>query len=161
MNGNGPSSSRTVYKTRQRERLLAYLASLQGKHFTVSDVCEHFRSEGDAIGMTTVYRQVERMVDEGIVQKYNIDANTPACFEYIGESGDTEDASFCFHCKCENCGTLIHLRCEEIEAFLSHLSVHHRFTLDPVRTVLYGLCEKCRDEEPPQIRAAGFAHDGG
>ncbi len=151
------SDFKTGYKTRQRERLLAYLTSLSGKHFTVNDICDHFRAEGDAIGTTTVYRQIERMVDEGIVQKYHIDAGTPACFEYIGESREHEEAAPCFHCKCEKCGALIHLHCEEIETFQGHLAEHHRFTLDPVRTVFYGLCEKCSGDSPRQIKAP----DGG
>ena len=137
-------TARPGYHTRQRERLLAYLESMEGIHFTVNDICEHFRTEGDAIGTTTVYRQVERMVDEGLVQKYHIDANTPACFEYIGRKTDT-DKETCFHCKCEKCGALIHLKCDEIAAFKDHLAEHHRFALDPVRTVFYGTCEACRD----------------
>ncbi|MBQ3791121.1 MAG: transcriptional repressor [Lachnospiraceae bacterium] len=135
--------ARGGYHTRQRERLLAYLESMEGTHFTVSDICDHFRAVGDAIGTTTVYRQVERMVDEGLVQKYHIDANTPACFEYIGKKQSADPVS-CFHCKCEKCGALIHLHCDEIAAFKEHLSEHHRFELDPVRTVFYGICEHCR-----------------
>lgn len=138
-----------MYKTKQRERLLAYLRSLKGGHFTVADVCDHFRAEGEAIGMTTVYRQVERMVDEGVVQKYNIDANTPACFEYVGEDPAHCADGICFHCKCEQCGALIHLHCEEIKAFTGHLKEHHSFVLDPRRTVFYGLCEDCQKKVRP------------
>ncbi|MCR5675793.1 MAG: transcriptional repressor [Lachnospiraceae bacterium] len=140
-------TAKTGYRTKQRERLLAYLESLPGRHFTVNDICDHFRAEGDAIGTTTVYRQVERMVDEGLVQKYHIDAGTPACFEYTGKLSDETPEEICFHCKCEKCGALIHLRCEEIAAFRDHLASHHHFTLDPLRTVFYGLCENCRDAE--------------
>lgn len=144
---DGRITAKGGYHTRQRERLLAYLASMQGTHFTVSDVCAHFRAEGDAIGTTTVYRQVERMVDEGLVQKYNIDANTPACFEYVGGGDAGEAETVCFHCKCEQCGALIHLHCDEIAAFQAHLSAHHQFTLNPMRTVFYGLCGACAQEK--------------
>ena len=52
----------------------------------------------------------------------------------------------CFHCKCEKCGKLIHLHCEELQEIQSHLLGEHGFQLDPRRTVLYGLCEGCRAE---------------
>ena len=71
-------SSRTQYKTKQREALFTYFASIPGQHFTVNDVCAYFHAQGYPIGMTTVYRQLDRMVDEGLVNKYIIDANTPA-----------------------------------------------------------------------------------
>ena len=99
-------STRSQYKTKQREALFSYFASIPGQHFTVSDVCAYFRAQGCPIGMTTVYRQLDRMVDEGLVNKYIIDANTPACFEYIGEASHCTEET-CFHCKCEKCGVLI------------------------------------------------------
>ena len=85
------------------------------------------------------------MVDEGLLNKYIMDAGSPACFEYIGE--DTHgDGEVCFHCKCEKCGKLIHLHCEELEEIQSHLWEAHQFRLDPLRTVFYGICDDCRDK---------------
>ena len=135
-------STTLVYKTRQREDLIHYLSSVQGTHITAADVCDHLKEQGIKIGQSTVYRQLERLVDEGVLSKYIIDANSPACFEYIGEehigSGDP-----CYHLKCEKCGRLIHLHCEEMQEFMGHLYAEHGFQLDPRRTVLYGLCEDC------------------
>ncbi len=68
------------YNTKHRDALLTYLKSRPGVHMTAADVCSHFRTEGDAIGTTTVYRQLDRLVDEGLVSKYFIDENSPACF---------------------------------------------------------------------------------
>ena len=117
---------------------------LQGKHITAGDVCEHFRQQGEPIGQSTIYRRLEALVDEGIIKKYVIDTTSPACFEYVGQEGHSED-EVCFHCKCEKCGKLIHLECEELVAINSHLYEEHSFKLDPVRTVFYGLCDKCTE----------------
>ncbi len=128
------------YKTRQREALLSYLMSVPGKHVTAADVCAHFRGQNAAIGATTVYRHLESLVDEGLVNKYILDAGSPACFEYIGGCRN----EVCFHCKCEKCGVLLHLRCDELEGIGAHLAAHHGFTIDPMRTVFYGVCDACR-----------------
>lgn len=135
-------NSRSKYKTKQREILVEYFKSVAGKHVTASDVCNYFREQGSAIGQSTIYRQLEYLVDEGTINKYIIDVNSPACFEYTGnKSNDSRDV--CFHCKCSKCGRLIHLKCDELSGIGAHLYEEHRFMLDPKRTVFYGLCDKC------------------
>ena len=68
-----------VYKTKQKEILINYFKSSPGKHITAGDVCEHCKAQGENIGQSTVYRQLEKLVDEGIINKYIIDPGSPAC----------------------------------------------------------------------------------
>ena len=138
-------SEKNKYKTRQREELISYLRTTGSDHITVNDVRGHFQSCGCPIGTATVYRQLERMVDEGLVNKYVIDANSPACFEYVG--AESHSGESCFHCKCERCGRLIHLHCEELEGLSAHIREQHAFRINPLRTVFYGLCESCQEAE--------------
>lgn len=135
--------NKSTYKTRQRETILEFLRCSSGSHVTVNDVCVHCKDNGIIIGQTTVYRQLEKMVDEGIVNKYIIDVGSPACFEYIGDAERPENGP-CFHCKCEKCGKLIHLHCSDLMAIQKHLLDEHQFMLNPRRTVFYGICEDCR-----------------
>ena len=133
---------RPKYKTKQRELLLEYFESVPETHVTAGDVCKYLKSHGAGIGQSTVYRQLESLVDEGIIKKYIIDGNSPACFEYVTPNSHVE-GEVCFHCKCEKCGKLIHLHCDELNEIQSHLMAEHSFKLDPLRTVFYGLCEQC------------------
>ena len=133
---------RSKYRTKQREILLGYFEAVPGVHVTAGDICEYFKAHGAPIGQSTIYRNLESLVDEGVIKKYVIDGNSPACFEYVQPDGH-EDTEICFHCKCEKCGRLIHLDCDELNEMQSHLKAEHRFALDPVRTVFYGLCEQC------------------
>ena len=136
-------NNRSKYKTKQREILIKYLESVGGAHITASDVCGYFKEQGATIGQSTVYRQLESLVDEGIINKYIIDVNSPACFEYVGPDTHSNGET-CFHCKCEKCGRLIHLKCEELCEIQGHLRSEHHFMLDPKRTVFYGVCDKCQ-----------------
>ena len=131
------------YKTKQREQLLDYLKTVPGKHITVGEICGFLRDNGAVISTTTVYRQLEKMVNEGIVNKYIIDANSPACFEYIQKEVNCHEHE-CFHCKCEKCGKLIHLHCDEISNVERHILEEHGFRIDSLRTVFYGICEECQ-----------------
>lgn len=137
-----PMNSRSRYKTKQREQLLEYLETVPGIHVTAGDVYQHFKAAGDPIGQSTVYRQLENLVDEGIINKYIIDGSSPACFEYEEPENHTDAEPF-FHCKCEKCGKLIHLHCDALKDMQVHLYKEHRFQVDPMRTVFYGLCEEC------------------
>lgn len=134
--------NRTKYNTKQRDRLLAYMRSMKGQHITVAQMCKHFEEQGENIGMTTVYRQLEKMVAEGKVKKYILDSNSSACFEYIDEAHIGDDS--CFHCKCTVCGKLIHLHCSDLKNTGEHILSHHGFELDATRTVFYGVCDDCR-----------------
>lgn len=134
------------YKTKQRDILMSYFMKMQGQHVTAGDVCEHMKSQGASIGQSTVYRQIEKLVDEGIINKYVIDPGCPACFEYNAPDSHAE-GDICFHCKCIKCGKLIHLKCDELERIGGHLFQEHGFTIDPLRTVIYGVCDECRSEE--------------
>ncbi len=131
------------YRTKQREILMRYLETMPGVHITASDVCAHFKEQGSSIGQSTVYRQLENLVDEGVLNKYIIDANSPACFEYVEEKDHCDETS-CFHCKCEVCGKLIHLHCDELVGIQKHIDATHGFAIDPMRTVFYGVCADCR-----------------
>lgn len=130
------------YKTRQSEKIREFLKANPRKHFTAYDVCDYFKEKGEAIGTTTVYRQLDALVKEGTIKKYVFEENSSACFEYV-EEHDAEHHCTCYHLKCTECGKLIHLNCEEIGMFERHIAEHHGFKIDSVRTVFYGLCADC------------------
>lgn len=132
------------YNTKRRSELLEYLRSMGGRHVTVNDIRAYFLSQGKSIGTATIYRQLDNMVSEGLINKYTLDETSAACFEYVG--GGEQCHPVCFHCKCVNCGRLIHLHCEELEKVQAHLAAEHGFRVSLPRTVLYGLCQRCSGE---------------
>ncbi len=136
--------SKAKYQTRQMKELLSYLKSVQGRQITANDICEYFSNEGITIGTTTVYRNLRRMVKEGLVIKYAITGSSSAYFEYLGERDSTGNPD-CVHCKCQKCGKLIQLQCIEVEKLSQHMLEHHDFEMDSLRTVFYGLCRECRE----------------
>ena len=131
------------YNTRRKAELLEYLQSMQGRHVTVNDIRAWFMTQDKPIGTATIYRQLDHMLSQGLVQKYTLDETSAACFEYVG-GGHCHDV--CFHCKCVGCGQLIHLHCAELEKVQGHLAMEHGFRLDFPRTILYGLCSACGGE---------------
>lgn len=133
----------TRYNTKQREEVLSFLKSTVGEHITVNEICKHFANAGTKVGTTTIYRHLEKLVEEGVVKKYTLDATTAACFEYIDVHNVCQKHG-CTHLKCTKCGKLIHLHCDDLKLTEKHMLEQHNFKLDMTRTVLYGLCQDCQ-----------------
>ena len=134
-------AGRKPYQTRAKKELLDYLKTAPGKHFTVAEIKEHFSGDNNPIGMATVYRQMERFVEEGTVRKFVLGPGERACYAFAGN----QDCSSHFHCKCEVCGALIHMDCNELREIRDHLQDHYGFIWDAGKTVFYGICDQCRN----------------
>ena len=130
----------TNYKTKQREAIHSYMQSLEGRHVTVNQFANHFDTIGQKIGITTIYRYLDKLVDEGEVKKYTVDGVTGACFQYVDEREYPQEH---FHFKCEKCGKLIHFECESLKHTQLHLLENHGFNLDTAKLMFYGTCNQC------------------
>ena len=133
------------YKTKNQGELIDYLKTIPGRHVTAGEICTCMKNSGSTIGTATVYRQLEKLVSEGTINKYIVDEGSSACYEYVpgAEHCSTEN---CYHLKCSSCGKLIHLECHEVAILTEHIKEHHGFTVDPRRTVFYGTCPDCGKE---------------
>lgn len=134
------------YKTQQKTELMSYLEEMKGKHVTVNQIIKHFSEIGVQIGVTTIYRQLNKLVDTGKVKKYFIDEISGSCFEFVDENHGISESTH-FHLKCEICDKLIHFECREVLELQNHVRDEHDFIIDPVRTVFYGICKQCFDSK--------------
>ncbi|MDR0999785.1 MAG: transcriptional repressor [Clostridiales bacterium] len=130
-----------VYTTRQGEAILAFLSSCQGAHVTAAQVAEHFNDISEPIGRTTVYRRLEKLVAEGMARKYIIDESKAACYQYVDEPQQGH-----YHLKCEVCGEVFHLCCNLLDEVADHIYDEHDFKVNEFKTVFYGVCADCREQ---------------
>ena len=131
--------NKVQYITRQRKIIEQYIVSMGDGHFTVDSLCAALLQNGETVGRTTVYRCVEKLKNEGKLRKYIQNAGESACYQYINDDHCHEH----FHLKCEKCGSLIHMNCDEMNSLVEHIKSHHGFSLNPLKTVIYGICEDC------------------
>jgi len=131
---------RSKYSTKAREAILNHLKEKEGQHLTVKDVYDYFGAENNRIGKTTIYRQLDEFVKEGIVKRCVVDGGGATFFEYVGTRDDASDN---YHVKCESCGRLVHLQCKEVSELWNHLLEKHSFKMNPQMTVIYGQCGNC------------------
>ena len=123
------------YETKQKTAIVDFIKSKSG-HITAKDIVSELSVLGEKVSTATVYRRLEKLVNDGMLKKYITDNG--ACYQYSEDcKGDH------FHLKCTRCGTLLHVDCEFLMSIAPHIMEHHRFRVDNRRTVMYGLCEKC------------------
>ena len=126
------------YQTQRKDAVEAYFEQNADRCLTAEDCCRQLSSEGVAIGITTIYRAITRLYEAGRLRRYApSERGKAATYQYNG----CQDQHL--HMVCRMCGSLHHLKCEDVERFREHLLEEHNFLLDEGQTVLYGLCAKC------------------
>ena len=132
-----------TYMTRQQQAVLACIEHFGDGCATAVELTEELHREGQSIGLTTVYRQLEKLSRQGLVHKLVTDEG--ACYQYCSHA----DKNACFLLKCEGCGAIFHMDCGHLSQLYDHLLTEHGFAINPRRTLFYGLCAKCREARPP------------
>lgn len=127
---------KNLYKTKQKASIVDFLKTHSSGHITAAGIVAALKNSGEKISTATVYRHLNALVAAGEVRKY-ITGNG-ACYQYSGGDSDGH-----FHLKCTQCGTLMHIDCDLLSSLAPHIMKHHKFKVDSLRTVMYGVCEKC------------------
>ena len=136
-------AARGKYQTRQRKLVSACLQDGVGRYQTVDEVWHAATSTGKSIGRTTVYRNLESMVEDGSALKAVSPGGEASYHLYQNE---TSGQLVCLECR-----NAYPLTCHMVAELSDHVLDHHGFKILPARTVLYGICDACRqDVSSPQ-----------
>lgn len=126
------------YRTRQRDKILELLKNSKGRQMTTEEICEELKATGSKVGITTVYRYLDKLYTEGCLQRYT-DGKESARYSYR-----EKECLEHFHLKCTSCGGIFCADCDFLSGLCRHISGDHGFTVDISKTVFYGVCEKCK-----------------
>jgi len=132
--------SRGKYKTKQRSLILETLKETAGDggHLSAEAIAE--RLAGRA-GQATIYRNLDELVKNGVVIKYEPGNGFSACYRL---AADDRADDFC-HFLCLKCGRMSHLDCRRLDELAEHVKLDHGLSLNLKRTVLYGTCGDCAE----------------
>lgn len=128
------------YHTKTKDLINEYLQKHNETTFTASDIFDYLKNLDETVNVTTVYRNMEKLVSTGVLIKRKSDTEDAFVYQVISEDSDCTSH---IHLQCTGCGKIYHLECDFMSDIMSHLSAHHKFTLDCKSSVLKGLCEDC------------------
>lgn len=125
------------YCTKQQKAVHERLSAHRDACVSAQRLADELRAQGEGVGVATVYRQLEKLERLGCVHKALTEEGAFYRYCPAGEAGD------CFLLKCERCGRIEHVDCERLAPLYRHLELEHHFSINPRRTMLYGVCERC------------------
>jgi Fur family ferric uptake transcriptional regulator len=125
--------------TRQRELVAQVLFHAQD-HLSVEGIRGELRRQGEPVGLATVYRTLELLVESGLVRAHEFGEGFKR-YEAVAAQSDHE------HLICERCGRVVEFANERLERMLPVLADEHGFQHRRHRVEVYGVCRACRQRE--------------
>ena len=126
------------YQTKQKELILQCMKEHADSYITIPQLEQLLKDKEQKVGLTTIYRNLDRLECERRLTKVSIEGYHGACYKYL-----PEDEASLFYLKCEGCGTVANIQCPELEHLYSHVVEEHHIKINPVKTMFYGKCESC------------------
>ncbi len=130
------------YTTKQSQAILWALERRGERPAGARALAEELRKAGTPVGLATVYRQLDRLAEAGLVHRVADEAGT--LYQYCPRQAA---GKVCFLLRCGRCGRMEHLDCPQLQALYRHIAAEHKFRVDPRRTILTGLCGPCAERE--------------
>lgn len=126
-----------VYNTRQKE-IIEQAVSKKKRDFSAKELYLELVKAGEDVSQTTIYRVVENMAEKGQLKK-TLGPDSAVRYQYL------KSCNHFGHCylKCNQCGRLKHIDCEDVSDLAAHINTEHKFKIDESNIVINGTCRSC------------------
>lgn len=131
--------ARDSYNTKTREVIKNEIINISNG-FTIKDLKEILDNKKYKIGLTTIYRTIDLLENDGTVKKY-YDENNIAHFKYVNDCNSERH----FYLKCSKCERIYHIDCSCIDDLSNHILSMHKFRIDTRNIILTGICNDCKN----------------
>lgn len=108
------------------------------RHFTVEDVYKEVRKENPSVGQATVFRNMNKMAEEGILLRIEVPG---------GASRYELSAPKHYHAKCMVCGNLFDVEMDYIPNLENKVKDAHGFVFSGHDIIFNGICSSCRKKQ--------------
>lgn len=106
-----------------------------GGFASAQELHQMLRRDGDGIGLTTVYRALQSLLDDKIVDVVRRD-DGEGLYRLCGESHH-------HHLVCRNCGTTVEIEGSSVERWAEAMAKEFNFREVGHTVELFGLCAQC------------------
>lgn len=124
-------------RTRQRATIAEVLEDL--KEFrTAQEIHDLVRQQGHSVGLATIYRNLQSMVEAGEVDLVRL-PDGQASYRACG----TATHAHHHHLTCRTCGRTVEIEFPGVEELIDSFARDHGFTAVDHEIELHGLCPEC------------------
>lgn len=122
--------------TAPRLKILSILEESDKRHLSAEDVYKILLSNGEEIGLATVYRVLTQFEGAGLVCRHHFESGQ-SVFE-LNRGGHHD------HLVCVKCDKVVEFMEPAIEHRQEAIAKQHGFTLEDHSLVIYGVCPDCQ-----------------
>ena len=127
--------------TSQRLMVLNILSAHGDEHLTVEEIYDLAKEESPEIGLATIYRTVQVLLELHVIEKVTFDDGF-ARYELNGE--ETGPGHRHHHAICTQCGKVYSLETDLLDTLEKQVFESLGFEVTDHEVKLYGLCSACR-----------------
>ena len=128
--------------TNQRLLVLQVLAENKDRHLTAEDIYELVKEDYPEIGLATIYRTVQLLLEMQLVDRISLD---DGCARYeIGEFFDGEERHHHHHLICKTCGKVLPFKDDLLDELERHIEEETGFHVLDHELKFYGQCRECQ-----------------
>lgn len=126
--------------TPQRKAILEVIQDNPGNHLSSEEIYDLVKVNFPEIGLATVYRTVQLLVELEILSKLNLDDG------YVRYELDThdEDQHHHHHLICTECGKIIEVKEDLLDPIEVEIEKKYTFLIKDHKLKFFGLCEVCQ-----------------
>ncbi len=136
--------------TAQRLLVLELMAAHPGEHLTVEDIHALARERYPKIGLATIYRTVQVLVELKLLDKISFDDGY-ARFELAKLPGEENKGHHHHHAICLGCGRVLPFEEDLLDTLEQSLMERLGFAVTDHEVKLFGYCRSCREEKKTDI----------
>ncbi|MFC1566677.1 Fur family transcriptional regulator [bacterium] len=111
-------------------------------HLSVDDIYNKVKKQHDGVNLTTIYRNLEILINMGIVLKYDF-GDGRARYELVSHF---DKKPFHIHLICKSCGRVIDVEdfmCEHKNKKVETIKKKYKFLIDEEIHQFRGICSNC------------------
>jgi Fur family ferric uptake transcriptional regulator len=128
--------------TTKAQRAVLGVLDDAGTFLSAQDIHARARAAGHSVGLTSVYRAVQTLADDG-----SLDVLRTAGGESTFRRCDTR--SHHHHLVCRRCGATVEVEAPGLERWLAAIARTHRYDIDNHTLEVVGVCSRCTSDDSP------------
>jgi len=126
--------------TPQRKAILEVISENMGLHLSSEEIYDYVKVKSPDIGLATVYRTVQLLVELDVLSKLNLDDGFVR-YELNDHDGDQHHHH---HLICSECGSISEVREDLLESIESEIERKYEFQIRDHKLKFFGICKSCQ-----------------
>jgi len=118
------------------EQAILETLSKEHSHLTSLQVFEEIRGRLPAVNKSTVYRALERLLEQGVVSVSDMGTHA-AVYELLTDGRH-------HHLVCQKCRRVMTIGHEDVQSFFNAIQEKNHFQIITNHLILFGICDNCQ-----------------